>query len=1605
MSQKFPLARNPRRSFALFFTWSLGLGLILLVLAYAVKTPAAGAKSLPAQANPEAPHDIQAVDLKIGKEGPDSAWAGQFITYTISITNNKGATINGVVVTDTWAASEQGALAEADMQPVFNGVYWTVPEGIVSAFYHDPEAQSIRWELDPLPAGFNGQIEFAMQIPEALQPLHARQPWNVVGPSTLGNSAGITGTDVSANAPDQVVTAIQGPIFKLEKFITTEPGVGPRPGRLITYELRLDNLERLDAVQATDIVIGETLPDALVYQDAWANDDPGATVAYDPANRHITWTLSSNLNVGEALTVTFLTRLSPTQNWKRTIYNNSSACWAIANELATPVECWSSVSVSTLGIFDKTYITEPSDLDEDETFQNRYITYTIYVFNPLSQTLVHNLRVTDVMPLGWDFVRMVEGNDPVWPTGEITHTMAWEWPGEALQPNGMLHFTFVAHIGPDTDFSNASCREPYYNDLAGSADEFPIVYQYGETFNRFEDGLAKVYVVEQIKLAKSVTSGRGGSEDRKQVPGGIVTYTIGLENIGDRVVTDIMLTDTLPTYFRFARMVSGPPPTSIVTSTVFLPTKIVWDIGDMAPGEERTLRFEAIVDGVWETTLPYYNYVGGYSPDTKLCTRKDYGVTVLSPTVFEKDAIPPLDGDEWVVQWEWFQYDIRYWNRSILSRYRINAFGDWLPDGFEVDGEQLYEPDPVSIGLPFTLPVNMSGNWQHIFDVDTPGAGTGSDWCDDLRIDEDSLTNQNRRRELYQEEGAAAISVEPVDFPGEEKVAITGAKSGYMLFKPHVDLRQIVYPKKASINSTVQVTLTLHNNMRDYHSGTVRALSNAVVTYNIPNDFSFAAVIPPTPAPDVQTSEMLVWHGLSLDAGEHQQTHLRFTLQSPSEVIGSWSTGRAQAMPQDPSICIPRSEAKYYAVKGIEIAKTPDSSSVGPFGTVVYDLELINRTTAPVTGLTITDTLPEGFEFIAVLPGSPEPDSINPLVWRDLEVEASSVSGLPKKLLIQYQVRASGLFGIYYNQVDGVSDSTFVTHTEDYHEDVAVGVLPGVALYKLVQSEQAEAGDTAVYTLTVDNRSGDDIVGVRITDVLPSNFSYQGMLSGDAPIITSPDLVWTVNLLENNTKREFVFRATIDAQTPNGCYCNRASATAFEEADPTQPVSIPDTDLTACIDVEGIPTIHRAKTVSPSEVEAGAWVTYTITLYNEMESSQTLRLTDTLPLSITYVGVGALTPAPVLTSPVVWEGLEIDVQQAMTLTLLARVDPLAPSGVYYNRLDAATDEAQLPPMTQLARLQVMGIPRYDLQVTKSDGQIRAEEGEVLQYTIVCTNVNDDDLTLTNVVLTDTFDPPPPHADFYLGLGWTQVAENVYAYDVGDLAPGESRAIDLSIKLSDTVPFSVAVISNVVEIGHSTAQQTLETDLVNNRFTDLDILHGIDLVVTGLNVSPAEPQAGAPMVFSVTVRNRGTISTLNALGAPWFPVELYLKEAGFEPSGPPGAVYSPAVFDHFGGWCADYPDCNETRAAYLITVTNGLGGNDDETTLQFEVSVAQGGEYDVYVQVDTSFEHRSAEPWGHAYGVIQEVIETNNVYAYGTLQVGDSGEDDFYLYLPVIVKDD
>ncbi|MGB9889588.1 MAG: hypothetical protein ACPLTQ_07985 [Anaerolineae bacterium] len=1480
--------------------------------------------------------------LQVDKEGPDRVTILDTITYTIRITNASGQTFQNVIITDTYSSNIFPSNAPFFLAE-YNGNY--TAQGITVQWFTYTVNTALKrgeiyWHLGNLTPGASGTIVLTMSVPDGLQPTY-RQPGPEMGPSDLENSLIITtSTPGVVGDHDIAVSSIVGPVLRLQKSYRTETGLPDkeRVGRLVTYTIRVDNIstaEREDSWPATGLKVWEALPAYLDFVTATASV-PGVTVFYTPTGRAITWTFPADfvLSPGEVTFVTFTTRISLTAPTDQSIKNDKNRCWAISAEMVKPAQCASDVSIRVWTPQYKTVETASPPTQVDKSYPNRPVTYTIYIYNPL-QIEATGVVVTDAMPATFRFQNMVNGPQPA---AILTNVVRWE--SLTLPPNGVISFTFRAWIGADTPVEANCGNRDYQNFITVTAPAFPVPY--------FTKEHGQVTVVPQITVSKERTPDR-------QSPGDRVVYTITLRNVGDTPVTGIIITDTLPPDFRFSAMASSPPGNpQILTNT---PNVIWWGpaegIPPMAPGGEFSFSFWATVDG--NVNQSYPNIVSGYSPDTFICWRSGANVTVDTSFRYTKTTDPTV-----VVQGETFQYSVQWWNISSVRGYEIDLFKDTLPPGFYANGASEYVR---VISPPVTLAPNGSNEWSDTFNVTVVGWGTGSQWCNDLF--------EEGKRWKWQERNTFGIrTTNPLAF------WTNGERAAEVYVYPHVSLVPVANPNPVGLGSPFTVTLYLTNHIRS----PAMPVTLTAVYYQLPAGFQAFPTAGPTPPNECSLQSgrwTCVWTNRVLPPSGSLALHLY--AQAPFTLATFRSD--AWAYPANMNLCVPNARLDINVVRGVELQKTPAIHEINPLGILEYTLEATNLTGGSVYNVRITDTFEGGFQYVETT-SERQPISTSPLVW-EIPYLGPVGSGANKET-IRFRARAGVLVGHWYNQVDGVSPSTYVTRSANYLKGVEVFVISGIGLYKVAGPETVVAGESVVYTITLFNGSEYDIRNIRITDTLPAGFAYDSMVSGIPPLQYDP-LAWIIaGPLRKSESLVLVFRARTDAQMASGRYYNRVSGSAEKAVAPYDPVLVPDTGDTAPVYVRGIPTVQRTKSVEPDVVRAGGEVTYTISLYNESDSAQTLRLTDTLPVSLTWAGL-LEGPAPVMTSPVVvWDNLPVGVNQTVTLRFRATVDRLARSGTFYNRLDARADAFVLPPV-ETAPLTIQEIPRVDAQVSIDDGRITAGPGDGLEYTVFFTNASP--ITVENVILTATLDP----ADYLSisGAGWGEIGSGVYTYSVGSLPPGATGEVSLEAQISPDIPDTFWTVTATVALGYETSEEVIEENLENNTSKDVNVIRGPDLVVTRITWQPAQPTAGYPVTFYVTVRNQGLSAVTqrwNGDSSTWlFVTELYAKDPQ---AGPPTNV-----FDHIGGSCtSDGSSCERWEYTQW---SRSLDVN-EERTFFFSVTLP-AGTYRTHAQVDVSW--TGSSPWGQPWGLIREAREDNNIYSGSQIVVHPLRR----VYLPLVMR--
>lgn len=1549
---------------------TLALGVLLLGLPLLLISPAQGAAT---QEPNFQPAQTTTTWLEIQKGGPETTFAGAPVRYTIRITNTSGSVLNNVTLTDTWTTRiPQTGMWARGILALYNGTYEVTPPGAVAQHtylvnlpLHRGEAY---WYLNPIANGQAVEIVITMTTPITLEPALAEYaPWGRVGPSSVENSV-VAGAPGRTNVQAPVVTSlVVAPLVRLTKSADGEaaPAGNCRVGRLVTYTIQVQNLTvegstlRPDAWPAEHLSVWDQLPTQLwntSYLTSSASQ-PGVVWNFDAASGFLTWVYPDDfvLQPGQSTYLTITARVPPdaAYNPPTSLVNGKYTLQATADHRFKPANQTADVKLYLLSPFDKTVQTSSPPTSPNHTYPNRVITYTVTFYNPL-QTPLSGMVLTDTLDPNSlaTYHRMIQGPDPVQQGSVI------RWEGLDVPANGTITLIFEAFVPPNTPIKPNCSTYTYYNAVSATHPGFPVTYL-GHNNNR----LASFVVDPQILVSKLVAPSL-------QLPGQDVTYTVRLQNRGNTDIPGpVIITDTLPLGFTYSGMVSSPPPgePAIPFSNI-----LVWnDIPGIAAGQMFTFSFRATVNGIAGES--YANLLDGYNAATSICSYSGAKVKIDVPLRINKVASPTT-----VIQGEILTYQAQILNISPSQTFSVTEFRDTLPgemrDAADHDGTYQYVITPPAVLTPSV------GTWTTpVFPVIVQGYGVGTSWCNGAYPSRSvSQATGNVEFNLYNEGWAANVgSLAPVEV----------IPQGYLL--------QSSPTLPAAVNQTLRLTLTLQDN----RTSPITPITGIELKWTVPryNTEVFTVIsttLPPSPSSSLPN--YYIWENLTIPLGG--QLHIVIEMRAPqpnnANLARNYSSVAEVLTLDDMALCIPKSSFNIGVVRGIEIVKTPSPVQVGPYGTVQYTLKVRNLTGAVVTNVVITDVLPYNWEFISMLSG-PAPLSIDPPIWQIDQIPAKG------EIVLRFYVRTYTLLGGWINEVQGTAPIN-LGYTSSYTDDVVAYVVSGIGFFKTAGPSVINAGETSVYTLTLYNGAADyDMQSLVITDTLPPMFTFEQMLGGPTPQVVGNQLVWAItsNLLKGQ-KLILSFRVRANDQSPSGFYYNEATAQATSVQNGA-PIMIPPTGPTAPIYIHGVPTVQVNKSVAPSAVRAGNPVTYTLTLYNETDQAYALRVTDTLPYSLTFTA--ALDPpnATVLPGPreqVIWNGLSIAPQETLTLTFQATVARLASDSSYCNDVQVQMGSFILPPHLGLACLDVSPIPRVDAQIDKSDGRDQVAAGDILTYTIHYTNSAASTAALHTVALTETL-APLTYVTVLANPGWQPLGDGRYRLDVTEpLSPGLSGEAEFVVQLASSVPAAeVLSVHNRVEIGYTLTEEAVENNLANNVAVDDDLWQGPDLVITGLWFEPLTPLPGQPLHVHLELTNQGNVPITQRYDGTsdpgwWlFVAELYIKGTGFVPSGPPTNV-----FDHVGGYCVDAA-CSALHEDYLVWPYTFAPGQSRAFTL--DIIAPPAGVYHLYAQADVMW-----PGWygGQPFGIIRETFEDNNIFTGPTMTVGASNND-HWLYLPLITR--
>ncbi|MFM8272026.1 MAG: SdrD B-like domain-containing protein [Gemmata sp.] len=315
----------------------------------------------------------------------------------------------------------------------------------------------------------------------------------------------------------------------------------------------------------------------------------------------------------------------------------------------------------------------------------------------------------------------------------------------------------------------------------------------------------------------------------------------------------------------------------------------------------------------------------------------------------------------------------------------------------------------------------------------------------------------------------------------------------------------------------------------------------------------------------------------------------------------------------------------------LSLTKTADNNTPRVGQNVVFTVTVTNDGPSGATGVTVTDLLPSGLQYVSDNGGGAYDPATG--IWTVGSIASTGAATI--------QITATVLAAGSYTNAAQVQtadqldpDSTPGDNSTAQDDDDRVTLVPvpvaDLTLAKTADNNTPRVGQNVVFTVTVHNDGPSGATGVTVTDLLPSGLQY---VSDDLGGAYDPATgVWSIGTLASGA--DAVLRVTARVLA-TGSYTNAAQVQTADQLDPD---STPGDNSTAQDDDDSVTLapvpvadLSLTKTADNNTPFVGDNVVFTVTVTNDGPSGATgVTVTDLLPSGLQYVsdnGGGAYDPA------------------------------------------------------------------------------------------------------------------------------------------------------------------------------------------------------------------------------------------------------------------------------------------------------------------------------------------------------------------------------------------
>ena len=581
--------------------------------------------------------------------------------------------------------------------------------------------------------------------------------------------------------------------------------------------------------------------------------------------------------------------------------------------------------------------------------------------------------------------------------------------------------------------------------------------------------------------------------------------------------------------------------------------------------------------------------------------------------------------------------------------------------------------------------------------------------------------------------------------------------------------------------------------------------------------------------------------------------------------VGATITNTASASsPTDPTANTASASATVTTSADLQVTKRVSPDPVAAGDPLTWVIEVSNLGPSDAQSVSLTDLLPAGVTFQSSS-ASTGTCSGTTTVSCSLGTLAYAATATVTIVGVTDASLASGST-ITNSATASSSTPDPVSANDTGSVDVTLSASADLQITKTPDSSSAIAGARASWTINVVQAGPSYGRSVVVTDPLPAGLTNVTASSTVGTCSAGATVTCTLGDLAPGTVVTITVEADVPAATPSG---STLTNTATVSATSTDPVASNDA-ATATMNVTAVADLRATKTASPSPVNAGQRITWTVAVTNDGPSdSQGVTITDPLPsgaslVSASWTAGGAPTNCTSTGTTVNCPVGTLAAGTTATATITATVAASYTAATIGNTatIDATTLQPDASPFTVSSSTPVA--TPSDVSVTKT-GPATASVGTDVTWTISV--VNSGPAVARAVTVGDVIPSGVTLVSATPSVGACTSGATV-SCALGDLAVS---ATPVTVTLVGTVApgYTAATVTNTATV----TQTNIDPIIANNISSAVSSTRAAaDLVVT--KAGPSGPiTAGQTISWTITVDNNGPAVSRSVTVSDPLPAEI------------------------------------------------------------------------------------------------------------------------------------